>query len=73
MLALTRKRGEKIIVQLGDAVIEIVVVEVQAFRHGRPINPKVKIGVTAPPHAIIDREEIYLKKGVSDGRVGETA
>ena len=51
MLVLTRKPGEQIIIA-GD--IRITVVSVGPGR--------VKIGIDAPPHVTIDRQEIHTKK-----------
>ena len=48
MLALTRKIGEKIIVD-GCITVEIVAVE----------GNKVRIGITAPPDVRVDREEVH--------------
>ena len=48
MLALTRKRGESIII--GDN-IEIVVISIQ--------GDQVKLGINAPRHIAVNRREIY--------------
>ena len=48
MLALTRKVGEKIIIG-GETVVEIVEIR----------GNKVRLGVTAPKHIIIDRTEVH--------------
>lgn len=50
MLALTRKKGEAIII---NGNIEIKVLEVQ--------GDKVRIGISAPEEIDIYREEIYLQ------------
>ena len=48
MLALTRKKGEAIII---DGGIEIRIVDIQ--------GDKVKLGITAPKSTHIMREEVY--------------
>lgn len=50
MLALTRKKGESIIV--GDNV-EVIVLGVQ--------NEQVKLGISAPKNVSIHRKEIYVQ------------
>lgn len=49
MLILTRKAGEKIIVGDGEIVIEILSNK----------NNQVKIGISAPEHVSIHREEVF--------------
>lgn len=48
MLALTRKKGESLII---DGQIEIKILEVQ--------GDKVKIGIEAPKEVTVYREEVY--------------
>ena len=48
MLVLTRKVGEKIIVD-GSISVEVVSVD----------GNKVRIGITAPPEVRVDREEVH--------------
>jgi carbon storage regulator len=48
MLVLSRKVGEKIIID-GGIQVEIVSIE----------GNKVRIGITAPPEVRIDREEVH--------------
>ena len=51
MLVLTRKPGEQVIIA-GDIRVTIV-----------SVGPgRVKIGIDAPPHVTIDRQEIHTKK-----------
>lgn len=50
MLALTRKKGEAIII--GDK-IEIKIIDIQ--------GDKVKLGISAPEEVSIYREEIYIQ------------
>lgn len=50
MLVLTRKKGEKIII---DDNIELIVVEIE--------GNKVKLGIDAPRSIEIHREEVYRK------------
>lgn len=52
MLVLSRKQGEKIVINKGQIVIEIL-----PRRNG-----SVRLGITAPTEVDIDRLEIYLKK-----------
>ena len=48
MLVVTRKRNEAIII--GDGI------EVRVLRHGRD---GVRLGITAPTHVAVHRQEIY--------------
>ena len=48
MLVLTRKAGEKIIVD-GCITVEVLSVD----------GNKVRIGITAPPEVRVDREEVH--------------
>ena len=52
MLVLTREVGQRLV--LGEAEIFITVLEVR--------GNQVRIGIQAPFHVAINREEIYLKK-----------
>lgn len=54
MLNLTRLPNENIIIQAGGEILTITVVEIRGQR--------VKLGITAPLHVQIDREEVYLSK-----------
>lgn len=51
MLILTRRIGEKLII--GDD-IEVVVLGIK--------GGQVKIGINAPDHVTVDREEIHIRK-----------
>jgi carbon storage regulator CsrA len=56
-LILTRKKGDKVIVQLGDQVICVVTVT--------NITPtQCKLGFEADSSVRIDREEVYSKKEI---------
>ena len=57
MLVLTRKVGEKIII---DECIEVTITQVE--------GDKVRIGVTAPPKVRVDREEIHRR--VPNSQIG---
>lgn len=48
MLVLTRKAREKVIID-GRIAVEIVAFD----------GNKVRLGITAPPHVRVDREEVY--------------
>jgi len=51
MLVLTRKTGEQIVIA-GNITISVV-----------SVGPgRVKIGIEAPPHVTIDRQEVHAKK-----------
>ena len=54
MLVLSRKEGQRLIITAGGEKIEIMVCEIR--------GDKVRIGVQAADHVIIDREEIYQRK-----------
>lgn len=58
MLVLTRRRGQKIVIN-GDITVEIVSGENGAYR----------VGIDAPKHISIDREEIYRKKQLTKYRI----
>ncbi len=64
MLVLSRKINETIVIGSGDAQIEITVVDVD--------NGRVKIGIKAPRHVVIDRLEIRDKKAMEQQRLRET-
>ncbi len=53
MLVLTRKIGQQILIDKG--AIQMKVLKVSN-------NGIISIGINAPPHIDIDREEIYVKK-----------
>jgi carbon storage regulator len=54
MLVLTRRQGERIIIGEGAERIEIMVTRID--------GDKVRIGIEAPRHVPIRREEVLLKK-----------
>lgn len=54
MLVLSRRRGEQIIVCLGDHEIVVQVVDVTPGR--------VRLGVVATQHVVVDREEIWKRR-----------
>jgi carbon storage regulator len=51
MLVLTRKVGEEIVI---DGNIRVTVLEVK--------GGKIRLGITAPPHIPVDREEVHQKR-----------
>ena len=52
MLVLTRKIGQQILI--GKGIIQMKVLKID--------NDVISIGINAPQHIDVDREEIYLKK-----------
>ena len=52
MLVLTRKIGQQILI--GKGLIQMKVLKID--------NDIISIGINAPQHIDVDREEIYLKK-----------
>lgn len=54
MLVLTVKEGKSLIIEAGDDVIDVKILSV----NGR----QVRVGVDAPRHIAVDREEIYNRK-----------
>jgi carbon storage regulator len=52
MLVLTRKIGQQILI--GKGIIQMKVLKID--------NDIISIGINAPQHIDVDREEIYLKK-----------
>jgi carbon storage regulator len=54
MLILTRRRGETIRIDCDGVIIEVIVVEIKASQ--------ARIGVKAPAHVAVDREEIAIRK-----------
>lgn len=55
MLILARRAGQKIMI---NEDIEILIHYVDLTKE----PPQVKVGIQAPKHYVIDREEIYLRK-----------
>ncbi|MBI3464335.1 MAG: carbon storage regulator [Planctomycetes bacterium] len=51
MLVLSRKKGEQLVVGIGDHTILIRIVDVR--------GEKVRIGVTAPREVVVHRQEIW--------------
>jgi carbon storage regulator len=60
MLVLTRKTNEKILI--GPNVV-ITVVEIR--------GDKVRLGIEAPKHITVDREEVATKRAVDPKKGGE--
>jgi carbon storage regulator len=58
MLVLTRRPGEEIVI---DDNIRITVVSVKGDR--------IRLGIEAPPHVVIDRSEIHERRKHSPQRV----
>lgn len=55
MLVLTRKKGEQVLIGKGQIKIKVLY-----QRRG-----VVALGINAPPHIDVDREEIFLRKEAS--------
>ena len=62
MLVLSRKQGERIIV---DDCVEITVVQVRSGR--------VRLGLCAPAHVVIHRQEFYDRIASATTNEGSTA
>lgn len=60
MLILTRKVGEKIVIGDGDIVFEIL----------NNKNGQVRVGISAPDHVSIHREEIFNRIKNSEKATG---
>ena len=56
MLVLTRRIGEKILIDKGQIEIKILYIR----------NGQVAIGIKAPEHIDVDRMEIFLKKRMDE-------
>ena len=54
MLVLSRTKNESIIINDGEFIIKVTVADVR--------GDKVRIGIEAPKHITVDREEIYERK-----------
>ncbi|HAT1867311.1 TPA: carbon storage regulator [Legionella anisa] len=52
MLVLTRRKGEQILIDKGQ-------IQIQVIYQRRGV---VALGIKAPPHIDVDREEIFLRK-----------
>ncbi|HBI5657135.1 TPA: carbon storage regulator [Legionella pneumophila] len=52
MLVLTRRVGEQIFIDKGQIQIKVLFVR----------NGNIALGIQAPPHVDVDREEIYYRK-----------
>jgi carbon storage regulator len=65
MLVLTRKTAQRIFIGQGDGMIVLTLIDVW--------GDKAKIGIEAPDHVIIDREEVRARierQGREDERRG---
>jgi carbon storage regulator len=51
MLVLTRRRGEAIVID------DHIIVQVVAIK-----GDKVRLGITAPAHVVVDREEVHQRR-----------
>jgi carbon storage regulator len=61
MLILTRRENESIVIQLGQTVVYVTVLEIKANQS--------RVGVSAPRDVSVDREEVYQRK-VREAKVG---
>jgi carbon storage regulator len=59
MLVLTRKPGERFVIGNGPDAVFVTVIEID---HG-----KVRLGIEAPKHLEVDREEIRQRKDAQRG------
>lgn len=54
MLVLSRRKNESLIIEIGGVVVaEIKIVEIRDFRGA------VRLGLTAPPHVKLYRDEVF--------------
>jgi len=53
MLILTRKQGESIIITVGNDEIKVLISQLD--------TDVVKVGIDAPRHIRVDREEVHLR------------
>lgn len=61
MLVLTRQKNQKVLVRVGDAVLELVIVDVK--------GDKVKLGFEAPDDFQIKREELVAQENKSAAKL----
>lgn len=54
MLVLSRRQNEAIVIQVGGEVVRVMVVDTRGDR--------ARIGIDAPRHVAVDREEVYESK-----------
>jgi carbon storage regulator CsrA len=54
MLIVSRQPNESIVIQLGEKVIYVTLLEIQ--------DNRAEVGIRAPSDVIIDREEVYRRK-----------
>lgn len=53
MLILSRKTAEKIIIEVNGCIIEVCPITIR--------NARVELGIKAPPHVTVHREEVAQK------------
>lgn len=61
MLVLTRQKNQKVLVRVGDAVLELVIVDVK--------GDKVKLGFAGPDDFQIKREELVAQENRSAAKL----
>lgn len=61
MLVLSRHKGEDVLIQVGEVVIEVKLVEIR--------GDKARLGIDAPSHVVVHRREIY--EAIQRERSGE--
>lgn len=54
MLVLMRRKGEQLVIDTGNEVIEVDVLGI--------FGNQIRMGIAAPKHVQVDRKEIYLRK-----------
>lgn len=59
MLVLTRQAGERIVISMGDTEVVLTVTQIS--------RGKARIGVDAPSHVRVDREEISALRKSNQG------
>ena len=54
MLVLMRRKGEQLVIDTGNEVIEVDVLGI--------FGNQIRMGIAAPKHVQVDRKEVYLRK-----------
>lgn len=60
MLILTRRIGERVIINGGTP--DEVSIQIMEATNGKELGRQVRLGIDAPKHIVVDREEIAIKR-----------